>query len=928
MVVERLRPLSRRGVWLTSCAVIAVASAGAAAAQTAAPAPSAPPASQPEGVQIGEVVVTAQRRSENLQSVPLSVVAISGADLRNQDINDVSRLEQVVPGLRLGRSGAAERPAIRGVYTEAIGINSDPRIGFYIDEVYQSRPQQTTASLVDLERVEVQKGPQGTLFGRNSYGGNIALTSATPKDKVEGGLDVTAGNYRRARVEGYFNAPLAPGLDARIAAEYERHDGYLESAVTSKADLQDKDEYYVRGSLKWTPPQLDGKLEVLVHASYYNRDDHGFNAVNGKVIGVAEDPSLIVAPGGTIHVNGAPFTFATGYNGLNVGTGTLYPYTNAFRDGVPDVTGADIGIPIPGKYKSVYDANPREQLEQQQYSGTVRYDLNPWLRLRSITAYTKFSSVTGGDGDGTPLPLLYYVAGTDAETFTQEFQVQSNHRGPLQYTVGGFYLYDKDEDGTNTYYLNRTYTTAASLGGAGPLYYSSSGGCQFRYATTAACNLNYASGNLYDYPLEDAARTQSYAAYAQASYTVFDKLTFTGGVRYTIDHKVYKSTVQNDYVSSYLKTQGASAATQANSYAVFPQYSDSFANLTCGGYTPLGYSTAGSNQAVGQVPDYFVTKCGSRTFEFATYRAAVDYKLTPQNLLYASFNTGRHSGGFGASAFAATAPGGSFTTFNSEGVEAWEIGSKNRFFDGRLQVNIDAFYNNYTHLQQQGTQFINNTNVTTIFNVGSEHAPGADLEIVAKPWRALTLNLAVNYLHARYSAFPAYVNPSYICYYAVTPACPGTSTTLPVNYGVGSGYFPNAYTAPGQFVATGLSGYNFAYVATDRRVQNQPDWSMQFGARYEVELPGGARLVPEFHTLFSDDYLLSPNAPNITQEAYLKTDVRVTWWSPDGRVSAQAFVQNLEDVPTLGRITVQGNGQIQGTYDDPRTFGVKVGYHF
>ena len=926
MGADRMPSGARRVALLSASAMIALASAAYAQTPQAqvAPASAAPPAD----TQVGEVVVTAQRRAENLQSIPLSVTAVSGAELRNQDINDVSRLEQVVPGLRLGRSGAAERPAIRGVYTEAIGINSDPRIGFYIDEVYQSRPQQTSASLVDLERVEVQKGPQGTLFGRNSYGGNIALTTATPKDKVEGGLDVTVGDYRRVRVEGYYNQPIAPGLDGRIAVEYERHDGYLESSVNPKADLQDKDEYYVRGSLKWTPPQLDNRLEVLLHASYYKRDDNGFNSVNGKVIGVAEDPRLVVAPGGTVSFNGVPFTFATGYNGLNVGTGTLYGYTNAVRDGIPDVNGADIGIPIPGKYKSVYDAVPRERLEQQQYSGTVSYDLNRWIRLRSISAYTKFSTVNGGDGDGTSLPLLYYVSGTDAETFSQEVQVQSNHPGPFQYTVGGFYLYDKDEDGTNNYYLNRTYTTGGAAALGLPTYYGATGGCQFRYATTSACNLNYASGNLYDFPLEDAARTQSYAAYAQASYTVLDRLTFTGGVRYTIDHKVYKSTVQNDYVSSYLKTQGASAATQANSYAVFPQFSDDFANLTCGGYTPLGYSTAGSNQAVGQAPDYFKTACGARTFEFATYRAAVDYKLTSQNLIYASFNTGRHSGGFGASVFAATAPGGSFSTFNSEGVEAWEVGSKNRFFDGRLQVNVDAFYNNYTHLQQQGTQAINNTNVTTIFNIGSEHAPGADLEIVAKPWRALTLNLAVNYLHARYSAFPAYVNPSYICYYAATPGCVGTSTTQPVNYGVGSGYFPNAYTNPAEFVATGLSGYDFAYVATDRRVQNQPDWSMQFGTRYELDLPGGARLVPEFHTLFSADYLLSPSAPKIVQDAYLKTDLRVTWWSPDGRVSAQAFVQNLEDVPTLGRITVQGNGQIQGTYDDPRTFGVKVGYHF
>ena len=129
---------------------------------------------------IKEIVVTAQRREENLQDVPLSITAISGEEIRNADIRDITRLEQAVPGLRVGRSGPAGRPAIRGTYSEAIQANADPRIGFYIDEIYQSRLQQTTAAFVDLERVEVQKGPQGTLFGRNSLGGNIALTTAKP----------------------------------------------------------------------------------------------------------------------------------------------------------------------------------------------------------------------------------------------------------------------------------------------------------------------------------------------------------------------------------------------------------------------------------------------------------------------------------------------------------------------------------------------------------------------------------------------------------------------------------------------------------------------------------------------------------------------------------------------------------------------------
>ncbi len=430
-MIKRIFRLYRPAL-LSSTAAIAALSAPLAAQTTptataTADAQTNSPSRAPDAAaNVADVVVTAQRRAERLQDVPLSITAITGEELRNQDISDVSRLEQVVPGLRLGRSGAAERPAIRGVYTEAIGLNSDPRIGFYIDEIYQARTQQATAALVDLERVEVQKGPQGTLFGRNSYGGNIALTTAAPKDRVEAGLDLTGGNYSRFRAEGYYNQPLAEGLAARFAGEYERHDGFLKSSVNPQADLQDKGEFYLRGSLRWTPPSLGSKLDVLAHASYYNRTDNGFNSVNAKVIGMAVDPSLITRPGGTLVYNGQSFTFPLaangtgGYNGENIGTGTLYPYTNAARDGIADVNGADLGIPIPGKYYSVYDAKPYEKLHQQQYSVAIGYELAPWAKLRSITSYTVFSTVNGGDGDGTPLPIQYYVNGTDSKVFTQE----------------------------------------------------------------------------------------------------------------------------------------------------------------------------------------------------------------------------------------------------------------------------------------------------------------------------------------------------------------------------------------------------------------------------------------------------------------------------------------------------------------------------
>ena len=152
MTISHARKL--RSATLAAVSISALSLAGPVFAQATA----TPETDDRDG--IAEIIVTAQRREESLQDVPLSITAITGEELRNADIRDITRLEQTVPGLRIGRSGPAGRPAIRGVYSETIQANSDPRIGFYIDEIYQSRLQQTTAAFVDLERVEVQKGPR------------------------------------------------------------------------------------------------------------------------------------------------------------------------------------------------------------------------------------------------------------------------------------------------------------------------------------------------------------------------------------------------------------------------------------------------------------------------------------------------------------------------------------------------------------------------------------------------------------------------------------------------------------------------------------------------------------------------------------------------------------------------------------------------
>jgi iron complex outermembrane recepter protein len=943
----------RRSALMATTAFAALA-ATAAAAQTTPPATSRPASDQPAGdIRPGDIVVTAQRRAERLQDVPLSITAISGDQIVNQDITDVTRLEQIAPGLRVGRSGPAMRPAIRGVYTEAIGINADPRIGFYIDEIYQSRSAQAEAAFVDLERVEVQKGPQGTLFGRNSLGGNIALTTATPKDHIEGGLDITGGNYGRIKAEAYYNLPLAEGLAIRLAGSAEHHDGYLKSMVNSNADLEDKKDGYGRVSLRWTPPSLDGRLEVLLHASYYHDGGHGYNNANAKVIGSLVDPSLITKPGGTLVVNGVSYPFPAGYNGGNYATGTLYPYTTALRDNIPDVNGADIGIPAGGPYQTNYDYPAWQNLKSQNYSGSISFQLSDKVRIKSITGYTNFSTVNVGDGDGGPVPISYYYTLTKAKTFTQELQLQSTDKSSrLQYTLGGFYLNDTDDDGSGLVNLH-TYTTAGAAAAGQQTLYASGATCGYTYLpNTSSCAIN--NLNTADSAGPEHAKTTSLAAYLQASYKVTDRLTFTGGVRYTVDRKFFEGLTQTtDYVSTYVAAQNAAAGAGTLPYllgssgyhAEFPllpgTQSATFENRTCGGYTAGTFAASGSNTIIGSVPDYFTTICGRATFKYATFRAAVDYKITPDNMLYASVSTGKHSGGFGGSTVPATNATPIFGSYGPEGVTAYEIGSKNKFFNGRLIVNVAAYYNVYTNVQIQGLQYnpYSNSNITTIYNGPTEKAPGVDIDITAMPTKELTLNLSANYIHARYDVYAQPVYYSGLCTISQVAGSPcygysGASYIASMG-GLGSGFFPNALTDPSLFTVastnptTGATtSYGSLIYNQKTRVQNTPDIALHFGASYRYDL-GHERgtITPEFNTIFSGSYLLSASTPLFEQQAYFKTDARITYRSANEKYTFQIFVNNLTNIATIGRVTTSGLA-VSGTYDDPRTFGARIGYHF
>ena len=488
----------RTGLLAGSAVLIAVATPNVAAAQTTAPTADQTAAADDAG--IAEIIVTAQRREENLQAVPISISAFGAEQIREKGLVDISRLEGLVPGFTFGRSGVDARPAIRGVRTESVDVNADTTIGFFIDGIYQSRASQATLGFIDLERVEVQRGPQGTLYGRNTFGGNISIVTARPElNKVLGGADLTVGDNSQVRVTGYFNAPLGDMAALRFAGGYEKSDGYVKNANPAGGNLFDDDNRYLRAALRVEPTD---NFSALFKIDYAKRGGNGGSAFGYKLVGsyfdVGSNQQLF---------NATPII-------LNTRGGN--------RDGIVDAPlTIDAGIPLfaaGNAYLINNDYRGFLDLENIGGSANIAYDFGG-VTFKSITGYSDFKTTRTQDTDFSSSRIGADYQFTSAKTFSQEFQLLSSGKGPFEYVIGAYYFKDK----LNGTFINEQFVQLVP-GDTRPPAVRQGGG----------------------FYQEFRAETKSSAAYAQASYALSDQLKFTAGVRYTRDNKDFQFANANE----------------------------------------------------------------------------------------------------------------------------------------------------------------------------------------------------------------------------------------------------------------------------------------------------------------------------------------------------------------------------------------------
>ena len=865
----------RKGLLASSAILITLVMPTIAAAQTTAPA-----ASDDSG--ITEIIVTAQRREENLQDVPISVSAFGADAIREKGLVDVSRLEGLVPGFTFGRSGVDARPAIRGVRTESVDVNADTTIGMFIDGIYQSRASQATLGFIDLERVEVQRGPQGTLYGRNTFGGNISIVTARPDfTKYSGGADLTVGDNGQVRVTGYLNAPLNDTIALRFAGGYEKSNGYVKNINPAGGNLFDDDNGYARASLLLKPSD---NLTAVFKFDYARRGGNGGSAFGYKLVG-----SYFHVPSNQQLFNATPII-------LNTRGGN--------RDGIIDAPlTIDAGIPLfaaGNPYLINNDYRGSLDLRNTGLSANIAYDFGG-VTLKSITGYSDFKTTRTQDTDFSSSQIGADYQFTSAKTFSQELQLVSNGSGPLEYVVGAYYFKDK---------LNGTFINQQFI--------------QVVPGDTRPPAVRQAGGFYQEF----RAETESIAAYAQASYAISDKLKFTAGVRYTRDKKDFQFANANEVLPFVAGAPQTTAITLSTGNIPDASFGVQGAPTNCT-YVTIPLPQPGFRCLPADTTRFVGATFNTATFEKVTWRLGLDYQVSDDSLLYASASTGFSSGGFNGSQ-AAAALGRS--TFAPQTVTAFEIGSKNRFADNSVQLNLAAFYNRYSNLQEQRQIPVGNTTLSIIENSGKARSYGAELEAIWKPVEALTFNASFAYLNAEYTQYDQVAAPFGTSILvadatALTPTVVNGVTIAPAGqrrlFAVGY----NCGLIPGTG-GVGQPGAAYGCDLKGNRIAHSPEYSGSVSMQYDIDLGSAGKLSPYAQLNFSGAFFgQAINSVLDRQPAFVKLDLRLTWEFNEN-FSLQGFVTNVTNEATATRFVYGGGGNLQASYAPPRLWGLRASVKF
>ncbi|WP_160486839.1 TonB-dependent receptor [Aurantiacibacter rhizosphaerae] len=644
------------------------------------------------------IVVTAQFREQALQDTPIAITAVTSELLEARSQTELVEVAQQAPSVVLRNStsafGNSISASIRGLGQIDFNPQLEPGVGIYIDDVYYPRLTGANFDLLDVERVEILRGPQGTLTGRNSEGGAIRFVSRRPDGSNTGYVEGTYGSRQKVGVRAGADFSLTDNLFARVSGSFKTQDGYVDridygcafpsSGIPSSTldndcvveKLGETDYKAARGMLRYVPTD---SIDITISGDYVK--DTGNNGAEVLLYLDNSNPNVLTEngiPGDSRFVCGDFCNYAS--YGQSGGT-----FVGSFIR--PDADGVEL-LDTRG-----YD--DQQRYESWGVSANVEIDISERLRLTSITAYREFTNYFVSDADMAPTRLNFGVNDVDSDFFSQELRLNVDLADWAVLTVGGYYSEE-----------NTTYDTLQDL----------------RYVS-AGPNPIYPLQFLGSNPVE----TDSKAVFATAILDLTERLTLTLGGRYTDESKStlfgrfnYDNTTINRFVDPVGAFYGA-------------------------GYNGPDTADFNNNGNTSEVVTALTGFVGTYEGDRFDYRVSVDYRFSDALLAYATISTGFKGGGIAPRPFNAA----QVQPFGPEELTAYELGLKTDFFDNRVRLNLAGFYNDFTDAQLTllaCPQFGGPGPCALPQNAGDATVKGIEVELSAEPVDDFDINASLSYL--------------------------------------------------------------------------------------------------------------------------------------------------------------------------------------
>jgi iron complex outermembrane receptor protein len=839
--------------------------------------------------ELEEVVVTAQKREQNIQEVPIAISAFTAETLRAKSIGDINALSNLTPNVNLDAGApfsgdnSVLSASIRGIGQDDFAFNLDPGVGVYLDGVYLARTIGANQYLLDVDRIEILKGPQGTLFGRNTIGGAINIVTHTPGTERKFDLQATTGRYNRRDFSAMADLPISENLLSSITATWNYRDGYQESIpypasspyaggfatdpvrAYPKAGYDSADEnggmdqQIVRGKLLWN---ASDKVQVTFAADYQHQDQPSTAVTTLRVFPTTglfsgiyhfcisnpasvlntilpSDPAVMAAIPGFPQLGQSTPVF-------NVNNGLCGPRAAVpgLSTGGPALGGAGYvggpggGLSIPGGTPRLYwDENAVNtgnidttysngvsfaKNEVMGGSVTVDFELTDALSLKSITGYRTIDWDIGIDLDGTPEQLQEVTDSQYQHQFSQELQLNGGAFGDrLNYVTG--------------------------------LYYFEEAGYVHDFVPF--------EGILYVYDYSNDVDTSSIAGFFHTDFEVTDRFTTTVGARYSYEKKEFLGG-QADLNGFSYKLFGCPPDSRP---AVFPVFGGvpNAGNITCREF--VGFPEASNPLR------YFPDELQEQTFKVFTPKLGAQFQATDDVMVYASWSKGFKSGGW-TTRLSQPILDGSQAEFKPEFAKTSEIGIKSQLLDNRLLLNAAVFHTDYSDIQlnvQQGPSPV-------LQNAGDATLRGAEIEMQAVIGGGFSLSFSGGYIDADYD----FINPD---------------TLIPA----------------------------------DAELPKTPEYKFNIGPTYEWSVGSGRMRVRADYTKTAELFNDSLNTPELRRPPTESLAAAIHYLTPNDKYEFILGGTNLTDdrYLTTGSINL-GAGQMSGSYNRPREWYLTVRARF